>query len=597
MDNQCDGMQGLGSRFSHTDLVAAGAPILYAKIEELRNLKTRGHIYVKRGAEDLEKSYAEIVLSAARIQSLLHRHGLKKGDRVALMLPDHEAFIATFLAAMRGGIIPVPICPPSTFGNRADLGIADAILKTARAAVLVTTTALVEAVKPLAHIPPVREILTYEELERLSKMDGGIGDAADLTPDDICYLQFTSGSTGSPKGVVVMHRNVYANAELSIVKALNMTTQDRVVSWLPMYHDMGLVGKFLSPFLFEIPVVFIATSRFIRSPSIWMETISKYRGTVSFGPNFAFALAAKRATESDLQKLDLSSLRVAGCGSEPISPQVLRDFFRVFQRAGLRKDTIVPCYGMAEATLAITFGQLDAPPRIESFDRSAYQTQRTAVPASGPSSGETIEIVSCGRTFEGHEIAILSEAGKPLPEKAVGEIVFSGPSVTSGYYEDHDKTKEMYRDGWLHTGDLGFMFNGELFVSGRKKDLIIINGKNFSPEQIEWVVGSHVATNGVVAFSSPAYETEELHIAVEVRPTVGRIELAQAIRHAITSAFSLVVSSIIFLRPGTIPKTTSGKVQRSMTKQMWLEGKLNEFMIDGGRREVEPRATSDQRIA
>jgi fatty-acyl-CoA synthase len=309
-----------------------------------------------------------------------------------------------------------------------------------------------------------------------------------------------------------------------------------------------------------------------------METVHKYRATVTFGPNFAFDLAAKRAPKNSRAVLDLSCLRVLGCGSEPINPKTMEHFLTAFAPFGLKSNAIMPCYGMAEATLAIAFDHLHRPMRKLVIDRHAYETRNIAVPVNGDKTQDPnrrFELVSCGRTFKNHEIQILDENGQLLPEGSVGEIVFRGPSVTPGYFQNPEASSQLLKGGWLHTGDLGFILNGDLYISGRQKDLVIINGRNYPPQAIEWVVEeiTGIRKGSVVAFSIDGDSTEKLIIVAETTMTENA-ELIQAINEQVRSAFGLSVNKVVLVGRGSIPKTSSGKLQRRRAKDMFEGGLL-----------------------
>jgi fatty-acyl-CoA synthase len=404
--------------------------------------------------------------------------------------------------------------------------------------------------------------------------------AVEVTEDDTCFLQFTSGSTAAPKGVMVTHRNLVANAHAIVRDGLRFEPgRDRGVTWLPLYHDMGLIGFVLAPLLHRIPVVFIQTLSFVKRPSLWMETISKHRGTLTFGPNFAFAVAAKHAARQAPGSWDLSCLRVVGCGAEPIQAGTLRRFVEAHAAFGLDPRAVMPSYGMAEGTLALSFDRLDAPFRTVVIDRAAYERDAQAVPVAGAEIGrDRTELVACGRTFPGHRLAIMGQDGSILPERAVGEIVFRGPSVTAGYFGNQEATRAGFRDGWLHTGDLGFLLDGELYVSGRQKDLIILNGRNYYPQAIEWEVErvAGIRKGNVVAFAVAGQDSERLIVAAETA-LAGVEDLAlllHAVKAQVAAELGLAVGEVVLLSPGALPKTSSGKVQRRLTGAEYERGTL-----------------------
>jgi len=330
---------------------------------------------------------------------------------------------------------------------------------------------------------------------------------------------------------------------------------------------MGLIGFVVAPLLTEVPVVFIPTMSFIKGPNTWMDTVNRFRGTITFAPNFAFGLAAKRMNKRRAEKLDLSCLRVVGCGAEPINAETMRTFVDTFEPIGLDPSAIMPAYGMAESTLAITFDRLDRPFRTIRIDRARYELDKVVELTDAP---DGMELVSCGQHFEGHEVEIMGDDEQLLGEGLVGEVVLRGPSVTTGYFENSDATAQLLRRGWLHSGDLGFKLDGELFISGRMKDLIILNGRNYYPQSIEWEIEQvrGVRHGNVVAFSVPGRQSEELVVVAESRDATDE-ELSKAIRQRVHESFGLRPRDIVLLEPGSLPKTSSGKLQRRKARSLY----------------------------
>jgi fatty-acyl-CoA synthase len=503
--------------------------------------------------------------------------GLGRGDRVALVIPEGHEFVLSFLGCVVAGLVPVPIFPRATF--KAIDGYIDILAHIAEASgarVMLT----MEATKPFVEKVLERDV----GLEKLALCESAFAgetpafEPAEVSPDDICFLQFTSGSTSRPKGVVVTHANLVANATVFLgPHGLNRNDDDVGVSWLPLYHDMGLVGFILGTLVSDIPVVILPTASFARMPRVWLETIHRHRGTITYAPNFAYQLLTKRVRDADLAELDLSCLRVAGCGAEPIRAQALLDFANRLRPAGFDGDcAFLPSYGMAEATLAITFHQLGTPIVIDRVDAEAMK-RGEAAPVDGSRTEGVLELVSCGKEFPGHELAIVSESGEPLGERRVGEIVVRGPSITTGYYQNPEATAEALKNGWLHTGDLGYRADGNVYICGRIKDLIIINGANHYPQDLEWAVGDldGVRRGNVVAFSVMKDGTESLVLIAEGN-SGDAPALRRAITHAVVERFGLTPGHVGIVPVGTLPKTSSGKAQRRKTKTMFEEGQLPE---------------------
>ena len=431
-----------------------------------------------------------------------------------------------------------------------------------------------EVLEPLgARETPMERLLDVEEFF--------VGEAPafsppTITPDDLCFLQFTSGSTSHPKGVMVTHANLVANAGAFLgPEGIDRRDDDVAVTWLPLFHDMGLIGFVLGTILYDIPAVFIPTETFARSPRFWLEVISTKGGTLTYAPNFAFELVTKRVKDKDLAELDLSSVRVAGCGAEPIRAKTLQDFASKFAPCGFSENALLPSYGMAESTLAITFHQRDAPMIVDRVDGDAMQAGHAKL--SDDSTKTVLEIVSCGTPFSGHPLKIVDDDGNALGEREVGQVLTKGPSVTGGYYQNDDATAEGWRGGWLYTGDLGYMADGNLYICGRVKDLIIIRGANHYPQDIEWAVTDieGVRRGNVVAFSIMRDGVEGLVIAAESHS--GDAErLREEIPKVVMEQFALSTDHVALCSVGTLPKTSSGKAQRRKTKTMFEQRTLKE---------------------
>ena len=521
--------------------------------------------------------FQRLVEEAERRGRYFRSLGLEKGDRLAMVVPDGKAFVLSFFGAISAGIVPVPMFPPLALGRlEGYLQSSAGVLRASGARMLLTTKQAAPVLWSLiSRVKNLEEILTCETMDENADQDFEAFRAdLEIMPEDLCFLQFTSGSTAEPKGVVVTHENLLANANAILHEGLQINDDDRGVSWLPLYHDMGLIGFVVVPIIGLCEVYFIPTLRFLRRPKTWMEVISKYRGTITFGPNFAFGLAAKR--QGDIEGLDLSGLRALGCGAEPINGKTMNRFMKKFKPAGLRPEALIPCYGMAEATLAVTFDRLDQPFRSLVIDRDAYENENKAIPYAGAEPSRAMEVVSCGWTFEGHEVAIVDDAGEKVPDGALGEIVFRGSSVVSGYYQNPSATDDAFKHGWLHTGDHGFFSDGELFISGRKKDLIILRGRNVYPQVVEWQVEqvAGVRPGNCVAFSAPGEDTEQLIIVAEAKELNGKEALAESISSAVSTGLGIKARDVVIVPAGTLSKTSSGKLQRQKTRTQYLENAL-----------------------
>jgi fatty-acyl-CoA synthase len=524
----------------------------------------RSVTFVRAGGEERVVRYPDLWLEARRRAHAMAATGLQRGDRVALVLPEPDEFILTFIAALAGGFVAVPIYPPQTLAKMEAYGdTVRHVLAASGARVLITNDALRPMIEQhLVRGATATRVVSERDVREAEGFEGQSPEPVSL--DDLAFLQFTSGSTSSPKGVMVTHRNLSVNSHAIMFDGLKSTPADRGVSWLPLYHDMGLIGFVIAPLYALVQVMFLPTSAFIRRPSLWLDAIHRFRGTITFAPNFAFALATRAVTEGQARSWDLSCMRALGCGAEPIQPDVLRAFMGRFAAQGLRPESILPSYGMAEATLAITFADVAAPIRTDTIDLAAMRAGEAKPASSGP----TMELVSCGRPFPGHDLAVMGPGGKRLGERQVGEVWLRGPSVTAGYYGDPAATEEAFGNGWLKTGDLAYQAEGELFICGRAKDLIILNGKNYYPQDIERIVSKidGIRDGQCVAFSR--FDDTGAEIAVVVAESRKHVAgLAAAIVSAVRGELGLTITEAHFIKRGTLAKTSSGKVRRRECKR------------------------------
>lgn len=534
--------------------------------------EARGFRFIGLDRKERYYPYAVMRAEAEKRAAFLSAAGLRKGDRVALLLPENDEFVLTFLGAAVGGFVPVPMYPQATFkAIEHYLDILGHIIETSDAGAVVCMPQNRDVMEKLEKRPELagRKILVAPEAFAGSPPPF---ERPHVTPADLCFLQFTSGSTSKPKGVIVTHANLVANATAFLgPHGLNRNERDVGVSWLPLFHDMGLIGFVLGTLIVDLPVVLMPTQHFARMPRLWLELISQYKGTITYAPNFAYQLVGKRAKDADLASLDLSSLRVAGCGAEPIRARTLIEFADKFGTAGFSSKALLPSYGMAESCLAITFHPLGTEMIVDRVD-PAKMRDGMAVPSTAP---DALELVSCGIPFPEHEVRIVDERGEDLPERRVGEIIARGPSVTPGYFRNEEATNEAIRDGWLHTGDLGYRADGNLYICGRLKDLIIIHGANHYPQDLEWAVGDleGVRRGNVCAFSVVRDGTEQLVMVAEAnRADAARLRLQ--IAQTIFAGFGLQVAEVVISPVGALPKTSSGKHQRRKTRLLYESGEL-----------------------
>jgi fatty-acyl-CoA synthase len=559
------------------------------------------------GSSETTFSYTAIERASARYGGALQALGLRKGDRVALILPQAEDFILCFFGAVRAGIVPVPIYPPLGLGQlQGYLDNTRHIVAKSGARALVTSSKIkrllgtVQAASPaleqVVAVEAIRESLENLRPERIAL-------------DDIAFLQFTSGSTSRPKGVSVTHANLAANIHGFMDLGLRATSDDVGVSWLPLYHDMGLIGFVLAPTLYSISVVFLPPLLFLKRPISWFQAMTRHKGTVTYAPNFAYALCLKRIRDKELDGIDLSSWKVAGCGAEPIRPETLEAFSSTFAKVGFKKEALLPSYGMAESTLAIAFSPLGAGLRTLSVDGPKLWAQGVA--SLVPSDDEcAVRLVSCGAEFPEHSIRVFDpedgDSATPLAEDHVGEIRIAGPSVMAGYWEDAERTRETFAGPFLRTGDLGFLHGGEIYICGRSKEVVIVNGRNYYPQDMEWEASKvqGVRKGNVIAFGAkdPAgieRDRERVVVAFEMqdadRPEQAQA-LGQAVRKAVQDGMGLTLDDVVPLGPGVLPKTSSGKLQRAKTRELYEAGTLlaRTGKGDASRLEVARHAATSQ---
>ncbi len=535
--------------------------------------------------EEETRSYGDIVAAAQHFAGRLVSRGVKPGDRVLVVLPTSFEYVIVFFAVQLVGAIPVPSYPPAML-EKAEIVI-DRLVHIAShsgAAWFVTGRKLRLVLGDVAlRVDSIRELISIERLGA----EGRAGEyEARARGKDAAFIQYTSGSTGHPKGVVLSHRNLVSNVH-AIGQALHISRRDVGVSWLPLYHDMGLIGVMLFCVYWQIPMVLMSPMAFLMRPSRWLQAISRHGGTLSPAPNFAFTRCIKRVTDEEARGLDLSTWRVALNGAEPVNLKTVQAFQKKFGPRGFSGATMLPVYGLAESSLAVTFTPQGERMRYETVDRQALADGEAVI-----SVGEgAITVVSVGLPVPGTDVAVVDEQGRVLRDRQVGHIVCRGPSVMEGYFQDPEKTAEVLLDGWLWTGDLGYFVDGWLHITGRAKDLIIIRGRNYYAEdlevQAEQVTGVRIGS--VVAFG--VYDEEKAQdvvvVVCETRLTdeAERSVLADAVMQQVQQASGVNVDEVVTVEPGTIPKTSSGKRQRGLTRVRYLAG------------ELEPKRTSTAGLA
>lgn len=532
-----------------------------------------------RGQETDQHTYAELdtfsQAIAAQLQSVT-----EVGQRALLLYPASLDFIRGFMGCQYAGVVAVPVSMPQ---QGAQLERVEHVIKDAGISVILTTSQLSE------QITQWRDSLKTEQNIHVIATDTIAAEQAERwqvfspQPDDITFLQYTSGSTGNPKGVVVSHANLLHNSQL-ICERFGHTKDTPIASWLPFYHDMGLIGYILQACYVGTHFIMMAPNSFIKRPLQWLKTVDIYRVYNTGGPNFAYEHCLNKITPEQLAGLDLSSWRIATNGAEPVRHETMEKFYQRFKDAGFRYDTFNPCYGMAETTLYVSGHNPEGKIRHITLDAQALEAGHVK---ASDGQGEQLVSVSCGY-FDGQQVAIICpQTGHILAEDQVGEICVQGGSVAQGYWGNLQATEETFTQSaddksvWLKTGDLGFINQGELFVTGRLKDLILINGRNIYPQDIEFHIKACDANFGKcfgAAFSVAAEHSEEIVLIQEVdnqvRDEQVLAQLCEKIRDELSRTFNAPVHEIVLIKRGTIDRTTSGKIQRKKNAQQWRDGTL-----------------------
>ncbi|HHK1155574.1 TPA: non-ribosomal peptide synthase/polyketide synthase [Pseudomonas aeruginosa] len=551
--------------------------------------------------EGVVLSYRDLDLRARSIAAALQAHA-QLGDRAVLLFPSGPDYVAAFFGCLYAGVIAVPAYPPESARRHHQERLLS-IIADAEPRLVLTTADLRE---PLLQMN-AQLSADAPQLLCVDQLDPAVAEAWDepqVRPEHIAFLQYTSGSTALPKGVQVSHGNLVAN-EVLIRRGFGIGADDVIVSWLPLYHDMGLIGGLLQPIFSGVPCVLMSPRYFLERPVRWLEAISQYGGTVSGGPDFAYRLCSERVAESALQRLDLSGWRVAFSGSEPIRQDSLERFAEKFAASRFDASSFFACYGLAEATLFVTGGQRGQGIPALAVDGEALARNRIA-------EGEGSVLMCCGRSQPEHAVLIVDAAsGEVLGDDNVGEIWAAGPSIAHGYWRNPEASAKTFveRDGrtWLRTGDLGFLRDGELFVTGRLKDMLIVRGHNLYPQDIERTVESEVpsARKGRVAAFAVTVDGEEgIGIAAEigrgVQKSVPAQELIDSIRQAVAEAYQEAPKVVALLNPGALPKTSSGKLQRSACRLRLEDGSLDSYALFPGLQavqEAQPPAGDDELLA
>ncbi|HKK32939.1 MAG TPA: AMP-binding protein [Desulfomicrobiaceae bacterium] len=521
-------------------------------------------------------TYARLRSEAEKTACGLRSFGVQPEEPVPLMLGSEPDYFFTFFGILMAGGIPVPLYPPFKPSRIRDhLLRQKSILNNCGPTLLVAMDEAVGAARLLkAQVNSLKRIVTPAELRR----ESGSAPAPSLSGRETALLQYTSGSTGIPKGVILTHANLLANIR-AMGSRIRATDRDVFVSWLPLYHDMGLIGAWLGSLYYGARLVLMSPLAFITRPVRWLRAIHEHGGTLSAAPNFAYSLCVHKIQDRDLAGLDLHSWRGAFNGAEPVSPDTAERFCARFEKNGFRPTAMMPVYGLAECSVGLTFPPPGRTMLTDRISRIRLQRDNLARPA-GPDESAPLVFVSSGRPLDGHEIRIADDSGRELPDRRQGRLQFRGPSATSGYYRNPDRTAELFRDGWLDSGDLGYMAEGELFITGRSKDIIIRAGRNMYPEELEEAVGDlpGIRKGSVAVFSScrTDRETEQIVVLAETAETSPRLleKLRGSISRLASELLEIPPDVVILARPGTVPKTSSGKIRRSSCRELYRQGRL-----------------------
>jgi len=528
------------------------------------------------GERSQDISYRQLQDEAKALAAGLLAHGLSAGERVTIMLPTCREFFAAFYGTLYAGCVPVPLYPPARPSQLEDhMRRIAGIVANAGAAVLITDS----RARLLGHLlraqcEALHTVATVQELS----VHGALPALPPVKSQDIAFLQYTSGSTGNPKGVILTHANLLANLR-AMENASGVTAADVFVSWLPLYHDMGLIGACMGSLYVGYQLVLLSPLAFLSRPARWLWTIHRHCATVSAAPNFAYEICANKVDERELEGLDLGSWRLAYNGAEPVSPDTIENFAARFARYGFKREAMTPVYGLAESSVGLAFPPLGRGPLVDRVDRADLVENGVARPAMAQDR-HAMRMVCCGQALPGHDIRIVDAAGNPLPERSVGRVQFRGPSATSGYFHNPEATAHLFDGSWLNSGDLGYLAANELYLTGREKDVIIRGGHNIYPQELEEAVGrlNGVRKGGVAVFpaTDPNSATERLVVLAETREesATERSRLLADINDLAIDLVGMPADDIVLAPPRTVLKTSSGKVRRAACRELYERGAM-----------------------
>jgi fatty-acyl-CoA synthase len=530
------------------------------------------NFYDARGELTLALGYADLRRAALDLARRFAALDLPRQSRVALVAETDPDFLCLFFACQYAGLVPVPLPAAVHLGGRgAYVRQLKTMLASCAASVAIAPADFVDMLHTAAGEASLVFCGTPQDFRALP--------AAATAPQpasagELAYLQYTSGSTRFPRGVMITHHTVMQNLQGIVRHGLDIGADDRFMSWLPFYHDMGLVGLVFSPLAAQRSVDYLGTRDFAMRPRQWLSLMSRNRATIAFSPPFGYALVARRVRPADVAEYDLSAWRIAGVGAETIRAETLEQFAHALQGSGFREQAFLPCYGMAECSLAVSFAPLAATVDTDAVDSDALANQRVARPADAQSRAVN-RFVNCGSVLPGHRVEIRDAAGRRLPERRCGTIFVHGPSVMSGYFGDPDETaRVLSEDGWLHTGDVGYLADERLFITGREKDLFIINGRNIWPQDIEFLAEQQpeLRPEDTSAFAVPGADGSDMAVLVmqcREQDALRRMDLVTRLQGLIQAELG-IACFIELVPPHTLPRTSSGKLSRSGARRDFL---------------------------
>ncbi|KPK61261.1 MAG: acyl-CoA synthetase [Gammaproteobacteria bacterium SG8_31] len=554
-------------------------PANFAGLAEALDYAAQGeagaNFYDGRGNLQSVLPYSVLSARARAAARRMRGLGLERGARVALVAETTPDFLIFFFACQYAGVVPVPLTAAITLGSRiAYVEQLHGLLENSSASMLVAPTGYESYFAGATEGLDLKFCGTPEEFAQLPEADVEL---QPLTGKEIAYIQYTSGSTRFPRGVLITEEAVLENLKGIIKHGIKVQSDDRFFSWLPFYHDMGLIGLVLTPVASQTSVDYLGTREFAMRPRLWLELLTRTRCTISFGPPFGYELCARRLREGDTAKYDLSNWRIAGVGAEMIRADVLHSFAEALEPSGFREDAFLPCYGMAECSLAISFSALDEPVREDVIDSEHLSNTNEAIALDGSGdSSRARSFVNCGVPLPDYEVEIRDSEGRKLPDRCSGTIFVRGPSVMSGYFNEPEITAQtLSADGWLNTGDVGYRVGASIVITGRQKDIIIINGRNIWPQDLEYLAEQQpeVRTGDALAFSAPAPDGSEVPVLVvqcRLRDDERRADLIRRLERLVGEEHG-IHCQVQLVPAHFLPRTSSGKLSRSKARQNYID--------------------------